>query len=141
MTIAYVRACMPFFLLLPLLVSPLFRSGSSYRARTCCRTVSYGTRGLIALPLIQFALCIVVFHPNPFPFWPRASFVHSSDHQLSSVYFIDHSFLSQHFTIHEHHTFSSLDYFTHRLFLFRVVIVWPLSWGFIYVYPFFLRLQ
>jgi hypothetical protein len=130
MTIAYVRACLPFFLLLPLLVSPLFRPGSSYlsppRTHTLYLMVSVG---LIVLPLIHFALCIVVVpHPNSFPFW---SFIPSSDHQLSSVYFIGHSHCSPFFpsisrfmsTIHSPHLF----YFTHRLLFFRAVIVLPLS--------------
>lgn len=36
-------------------------------------------------------------------------------------------FLSQHFTVHEHHTFPSLVLFYASTFFFRVVIVWPLS--------------
>lgn len=96
-------------------------------------TVSYGVRRAYRFAT-HFALCIVVSHPNSFPFW---SFIPSLDHQLSSVYFIGHSHCSLFFsisrfmsTIHSPHFF----YFTHRLLFFRAVIVLPLSQGFIYVF-------
>lgn len=140
MTIAYVRACMQFF---PLAAVTCFSSIPPWFflpiPTAHAHGVSYGVRRLIVLPLIHFALCIVVSHPNPFPFW---SFIPSSDHQLSSVYFIGHSHCSLIFffsisrfmsTIHSPHFFIlRIDFL-----FFRAVIVLPLSQGFIYVFLFF----
>lgn len=68
-------------------------------------------------------LCIVVVsrHPNPFPFWPRSYIRRTINCPLSSIPSI--TLLSQHFTIHEHHSFSL--FFILRIdlfFFFRVVI-------------------